>query len=488
MNRRHFIGLSSAAGIGALASCVRPIGANEDVRIAIVGFNSHGKSHLKGYRRVKGVRIVALCDPDRDVLGWGVQDCASHDEKVEAYTDLRKLLERDDIDAISGATPNHWHCLSAIWACQAGKHACIEKPVSHNIFEGRKAVEAARRYGRLVQGDFDRRSDLSRKRAIEYVLAGNLGKILRVYCFVYKRRRSIGRITGSEKPPSSVDFDLWCGPSPLALTRQRFHYDWHWQWATGNGETGNNGPHVLDEARWSLGEKGLPKRVLSMGGRFGYEDDGNTPNTQLSILEYGKAPIIFEVRGLGRKPDDDVMDLNRTCTASGKPIAVGKGRPGANNNVIVVCENGYRIGSTIYDNDGEEVRSFTDRGPELRSYFPDAIRSGRHEDLNIDIEEGHVSTALCHMANISFRVGAESEPNEAREAMAKCPGAAEILDGFEAHLAANGVDLKKSPLVLGPWLDMDPEKERFVSGYGYEKANALLRREYREPFVIPEKV
>jgi predicted dehydrogenase len=270
------------------------MGSNNDIRLGIVGFNSHGKSHIRRFQAIpKGVRIVALCDADTDVIDRGVKEFFNgRGQKVDTYTDIRELLDRDDIDAISGAQPNHWHSLAAVWACQAGKDVCVEKPVSHNVWEGRKVVEAARKYNRVVQADLDRRTSEGRALAHKYVQEGKLGKIIRAHSFVYKRRESMGKLAKPVQPPASVDYNLWSGAARvLPVTRERFHYDWHWLWEYGGGETCNNGPHTLDVVRACLGHMGLPKRVMAYGGRYGYDDVGETPNTQVAILDYEPAPI-----------------------------------------------------------------------------------------------------------------------------------------------------------------------------------------------------
>lgn len=244
-------------------------------------FEATAGHNINAYLKIPGVRVVALCDADRDILARGVMEFKTRNEKVDAYVDIRELLEDKNIDAVSTATPNHWHSLVTVWSCQAGKDVCVEKPVSHNIFEGRKMVEAARKYKRIVQADLDRRSDEGLVEAVRYIQQGQLGNIVVVRGFCYKRRKSMGKVSGPQKVPGSVDYNLWCGPAPMGpLMRKNLHYDWHWVWATGCGEIGNNGPHQLDVCRWVLGQTKLPKRVMSIGGRFGYDDDGETPNTK----------------------------------------------------------------------------------------------------------------------------------------------------------------------------------------------------------------
>jgi len=470
----------------------KPLGANGDIRIAVVGLNSHGTGdHLNKYLKMPGVRVVALCDPDRDVLARSVKRVGTSGRKVRTYTDIRKLLAEKDVDAISGATPNHWHALSTVWACQAGKHVCVEKPVSHNIWEGRKMVEAAGRHKRVVQADLDRRSSVALAKAVDYIQGGELGKVLLVHSWVYKRRTSMGKVgRAGGAVPASVDYDLWCGPAPKGpLPRRKLHYDWHWQWDTGNGEIGNNGPHHLDACRWAMGEKGLPRSVISFGGRYGYVDDGQTPNTQIAVFEYASAPIIFEVRGLPRKTGDKRMDAYRAVSRKGLKLLHGHNSGSPNNGEIVVCENGYvDLGQlTAFDRQGKAIKRFSGRGPNAKENFIKALRSGKESDLKTTMLNGHLSTALCHMGNISYRVGKAASVEKVNDAIKKDPQVLDALERTREHLAANGIQLKEQGLTLGPKLTMDSAAEKFTGEFAKE-ANALVKRKYREPFVIREQV
>src|SRR6185503_4379244 len=241
-----------------------------------------GRDHLDGLSGVKGVRITGLCDVDQSVLDREAQKRKKDGAKIEAHRDIRKLLDSHAVDAISIATPNHWHSLAAIWAVQAGKDVYVEKPVSHNVWEGRKLVEAARKYEKIVQTGTQSRSSHGIREAVEWVRDGNLGKLLIARGLCYKPRPSIGKVDKPQDPPAEVDYDLWCGPASMdPIRRKRFHYDWHWIWNYGNGDLGNQGIHQMDIARWFLGEDALSPRVWSVGGRFGYEDDGETANTQI---------------------------------------------------------------------------------------------------------------------------------------------------------------------------------------------------------------
>ena len=491
--RRSFLKSSmAAAGIAALAPYSRVRGANNDVRVAVVGFNSMGKSHINAYRKIPGVRIVALCDVDTRVLDWGKQDFAKRKEKVKAYVDYRKLLEDKNVDAVSIVTPNHWHSLMGIWACQAGKDATVEKPVSHNIFEGRKLAEASRKYNRMVQGDFDQRSKESMHEAIAWLQAGKLGAIRLARGRCYKHRASLGRVNGPGPIPATLDYNLWTGPAPLLpLKRKKLHYDWHWVWATGCGELGNNGPHQLDVCRWALGHDDLPARVFSIGGRFGYDDDGETANTQFIYYDYEPAPIIYEVRGLPPKQSASgrSMDLFEPVTQSGVKLKSSYKGSGPNTGVVIECEHGYLDmgGPTAYDYQGKVIKQFTGANIGPQANFIKAVRSRKRSDLRNDILEGHLSTALSHMGNISHRIGKRVPSGDILDAIKDNRDMAEVYQRFKAHLRANKVDLAKTPATLGPMLSMDSKTERFVGDFSTE-ANMLLTRNYRSPFVVPEEV
>ena len=497
VNRRRFLKSSIGAAAGGfvalnshpgLLNSVR--GANDDIRAAVVGFHGHGKTHINAYVKTDGVRMVALCDADSDVLDWGVKNLKGRNQNVQAYRDVRKMIENKDIDIVSTATPNHWHALVTVWACQAGKDVCVEKPVSHNIWEGRKMVEAARKYNRVVQADLDMRSNNGLRKAVDYVQCGELGKILIVHGFCYKRRKSMGKVSGPQPIPKSIDYNLWCGPADDGpLMRKNLHYDWHWVWETGCGEVGNNGPHQLDVCRWVLGQKGLPRRVMSIGGRFGYDDDGETPNTQIAVYEYENAPIIYEVRGLPEKPDSSNMDTFNCTSSSGVNMKSGKSSPSPVTGVVVQCEGGWvDLGQRIvYDNKSREIKRFESDSIGPQPNFIKAVRSRKLEDLRTDILEGHLSTCLCHMGNISHRIGAQASPDEISDAIKRVDESGEAFNRCREHLAQNGIDLAKTKATLGPWLTMDSEKERFTNRRA-RQANRLLKRDYRKGFVIPEEV
>jgi len=487
LTRREFIKSSVAAGaaIAVLAPNSRVRGANDDLRFAVVGTGGQGGGHIGYFNGKKGVRVVALCDADRAQVEKRARDFEKkYGQKVKTYIDVRKLLEDKSIDAITSATPNHWHSLVTIWACQAGKDVYIEKPVSHNIWEGRKAVEAARKYNRIVQTGTQKRSSEAHKTAYKWIREGNLGAVKWVRSLCYKARfeGTNGIVNGTNGPnpvPESVDYNLWCGPAEMEpLRRKKLHYKWHWVWNTGNGDLGNQGIHEMDLGRWALGDPKLAPRVLSFGGRFRVNDAGETANTQVVFLDYKPAPLIFEVRGLPRKKGDRSMDVWR--------------RTGTNIGVVVQCENGYWAagdgGGWVWDNNNKR----TDKqiggggGGGHHQNFIDAVRSRKVSDLNADIEKGHFSSALCHMGNISYRLGKKMSVSDIRNSIDN----EYLMDSFDRmleHLKANEVDLEKEPITMGPMLTMDTRRERFVGEYS-DWANMYVARNYREPFVVPEKV
>ena len=481
LSRRLFLkrSLATSAALSLPARFWAQVpGANDDLRVAVIGFNNQGKGHIKALSGLKGVRVVALCDVDHAVLEREAKEFKEAGKPIETYTDVRKLLENKSIDAISTATPNHWHALISVWACQAGKDVYVEKPVSHNVWEGRKIVEAARKYNRIVQGGTQSRSNGPLREAFAWLREGHLGKIQVARGLCYKPRESIGRANGPVRVPESVDFDLWCGPAPkVAPVRRRFHYDWHWFWDTGNGDLGNQGIHQMDVCRWALGKNVLSPRVISVGGRLGYADDGQTPNTQFAVHDYGDSLLIFEVRGLPSK-------ARRPETPADEKTAMDQYR-GQDIGHVIECEGGYIAGIVAYDKDGKEIKKFKGSGESHHANWVKAIRSRKSSDLNAEILETHLSSALCHTSNISYRLGRQSNPDEIKEALKSNAAAQETLARFEQHLARNNVDLRKTRATLGSFLKMDGQAERFVDNL---VANELLTREYRKGFVVPEKV
>jgi predicted dehydrogenase len=489
--RRDFLKTAALASVSAallptLAGCktaqpaarIAPRGVNEQIGVAVVGFNGRGNDLMgevfdqqsKGER----VQVVALCDPDANILANGVKRCAGKGATAKPYRDVRELLADPQVDAVIIATPNHWHSLAGIWALQHGKHVYLEKPVSHNVWEGRKLVEAQAKYGRVCQAGTQSRSSQAIREAVAWVQAGNLGKVKVARGLCYKRRPSIGKVDAPQPIPPQVDYDLWCGPAPMEpLMRAKLHYDWHWVWPTGNGDLGNQGIHQMDIARWFLGEQQLSPRFVSVGGRLGYVDDGTTPNTQIVFHDYVRAPLIFEVRGLPDRTGSNVMDKYM-----GGSVAV-----------IIECEGGHVLvpnysSAIAYDKNGTELKKWSGATSHMGNFLA-AIRAGNPALVNAPFIEGHLSSALCHTGNISYLAGHKQSAAEAREAIRSQPDGEATLQRMLEHLQRNDVDLSLTGLVLGPVLKMNPAKETITND---RAANKLLTRDYRSPYVVPAKV
>ena len=484
LSRRSFLKTAAWASAGAALSARswgQVAGANSDIRVGVVGLNGRGKSHVKGFGQVPGVRVAALCDVDSAVLDKVAAGERAAGRNPQTFGDVRELIASRDIDAITIATPNHWHALIAIWALEGGKDVYIEKPVCHNIWEGRQLVSAAAKSSRVVQVGTQIRSG-GVADAVAWVRAGNLGKVLVSRGLCYKRRPSIGRTHGAQEVPATVNYDLWLGPAPFAPPRRKqFHYDWHWFWATGNGDIGNQGIHEMDVARWFLGEPGLAPRSLSVGGRLGYVDDGQTPNTQVIVHDYPSAPLVFEVRGLPAKTGAPAMD--KFPDAHGASIGN-----------VVHCEGGTVVSSSYttaqaYDRSGNLLKSFEGSGayPSVEvshmANFIDVMRSRKTADLHGPIADGYASSALCHLANISHRLGSPQPPELVQEKINGNAALTEAYGRMIEHLANNGVSLDQKPATLGVPLIFDPAAEQFP---GNAEANALLSRDYRAPYVVPD--
>jgi len=439
---------------------------NERLQVAVVGVRGRGQSHLGAFARRKDTEVVAVVDADEAIGQQRAEKVGnSSGRKPKYFADMRKAFEDKSIDIVSIATPNHWHALAAIWAIQAGKDVYVEKPVSHNVSEGRRIVQAARKYGKIVQTGTQCRSTGGTQQAIDYVHQGKIGdvKVGRGLC--YKRRGSIGA-RGKYDVPASVNYDLWLGPAPeKTLSRPRFHYDWHWQWDYGNGDLGNQGIHQMDIARWGLGVNHIGHSVYSYGGRLGYVDAGDTANTQVSIHDYGDKRLVFEVRGL---PTDRL-----------KGAGVGVIFEGTEGYVVLSSYNG----GAAFDPDGKVIKKFSAGGDHFANFLS-AVRSRKHTDLKADIEEGHLSSALCHLGNVSYRLGQTISVADMQKRFDGDDEATETLERVVGHLGKNKVDLASQQLVSGAALRIDPKKEVFV-GTGAEEANPLLTRNYRKPFVVP---
>jgi predicted dehydrogenase len=494
--RRSFL-KKSLAGLAVASWSARSwsqvSGANSDIRLAIAGLNNQGRGLSTAFRALPGVRIVALCDVDTAILDREVAAARTGGHDAKGVVDFRELLPRNDIDAIAIATPNHLHALQSIWAMQAGKDVLHEKPVSHNQWEGRQVLAAAKKFNRIVQVNTQNRSSLAIPEAIAWTRAGNLGKVTAVRGIVYKRRLSIGKTHGPVTPPSTVNYDLFLGPAPAApMRRTRFHYDWHWQWPTGNGDMVAQGNHQLDVGRRFLGDPGHPAGVTTIGGRWGYDDDGETPNTFLVHYDY-PTPFIFEVRGLPTKTDAYSGDAGAALTlgSTGGMAETMDKFCGLNVGNVVHCEGGYlTIPSSNYslvqafDPNGKLIREFKGVESHLANFLG-AVRSRREADLHGPLLQGHLSTTLVHLANISYRVGREMKPGDIRDQLKTRSVLAEPFERLAPHLAANGIDLGKTPARFGAPLRFDAATEKYA-GENSVEANRYHSREYRRPFVVPE--
>ncbi len=428
VTRRQFLEDSLLASAAALAAAAAPqvvaqesaraAGPNGKLRVAVIGVRGRGGSHIAAFAGRSETEITYVCDADEAIGNNRADEIAKKQGfRPKFVKDMRQVFDDPNVDIVSTATPNHWHALCAIWAIQAGKHVYVEKPVSHNVSEGRRIVEAARKYNKIVQCGTQSRSNPGMREAIEFLRSGGIGEVKFARGLCYKPRGSIGP-KGVYQPPQSVDYDLWCGPAPLdPLTRKNLHYDWHWVWSTGNGDLGNQGIHQMDIARWGLGVDNIGIGVRSYGGRFGYEDAGETANTQVCIHNFGDKRIVFEVRGLAT----DALQ-------------------GAKIGVIFYGTDGYLVspsynGGTAFDRQGKPIKTFSG-GSDSYHYanFLAAVQSGTPQSLNADILEGHLSSALCHVGNISLLQGKPMLAAEIRERLAGSDEQAETFDRFTAHL------------------------------------------------------
>jgi predicted dehydrogenase len=473
LNRRKFLKNTLAAAatvtIAGTKSSGRVLGANDVIRLGVAGLHGRGGAHVGGFAGMRGVQVTCLIDPDTRTFTDRVRQVRERGRNTpRTVQDVRQALEDRNLDAISIATPNHWHALMTMWACQAGKDVYVEKPSSHNVREGRQTVEIARRHHRIVQHGTQSRSSESFNRVIEVVRSGRLGRLLVARGLCYKPRGSIGtRPNGM--PPAEVDFNLWLGPAPQQPFHANLvHYNWHWFWDFGNGDIGNQGVHEMDKARWGITGATLPRSVLCLGGRFGYRDQGQTPNTQMAIFDYGRTQLIFEVRGLR--------------TDRYRDQGVGN---------IFHLEEGTIAGTTFYPRNGTTSAPLPEvqvpRRPGGQDHFANfiaAVRSRRREDLNADILEGHYSSALCHLANISYRLGSNVAFNPRTRAIGENRDAADTLARMEEHLRGNGLELNDTQLRVGRRLTINAASETFVDD---DEANRLLTRENRRPFVVGER-
>ncbi len=490
IDRRKVLKYGAGFGLALAWPNSRVLGANDDIRVGVIGVNGRGGAHLSAFTGMKGVRVTAICDTDPTVLDGKVNQVTNKQGfAVQGFADMRKMFEGDTVDVMSTATPNHWHTLAGIWAIQAGKDAYVEKPISHNVWEGRQLVRLARKEKKICQGGTQSRSEGSIQAAVKWIQEGGLGKIKYVKGMCYKPRMSIGK-GGGGQIPDGLDYDLWSGPAKIEqpLRRMKFHYDWHWFYAYGNGDMGNQGIHQMDVARWFLGESAIAPRSMSIGGRLGYDDDGETPNTQVVWHDYEKAPLIFETRGLPKGAEFQAKDL------WAKNMDAPDDFPGRSGiSVVVVCEGGSlcvdaggRV--SVQDTKGKEIPAPEPFKTESNfENFISAVRSRKVESQYADCEETHISSALCHTGLISHRLGKSVHKGEVLEQIKGDPLLTDRFGSMADHLARNGVDLAKEEIVLGPMVKFNPQTEAAEGNGDLDAAaNQQVRPEYREPYVVPE--
>ncbi|MBW7989210.1 MAG: Gfo/Idh/MocA family oxidoreductase [Planctomycetes bacterium] len=471
VTRRDFVKSTVAAGLVAALPYSRVRGANDRIRVGLVGCGGRGKgAHVPSFEKQEGVTIVALSDPDQQRMADTAKLIESkYNHSVAQYVNMREMFDHKDIDVIANATQNYWHGLSTIWACQAGKHVYVEKPLSHYIWEGRQMVNAAIKYNRIVQCGTQRRSQSSIAKAIQWIQEGNLGRIRYITAFANKQRSSCGKRNTPLPIHDSIDYDLWCGPArKVPIYRNKLQYDCSFDWNTGDGESCNQGVHEVDVARWCLGEKMLPRRVMSIGGRFVFNDACDVPNTQIIYYDFPKAPLFYEVHNLTKAKGSDEMPEFR----------------GERVGVIVDCEGGsvslYR--GIAWDNEGKEVKKFGGGGDHFVNFI-EAVRKGRREDLNAEILEGHISTAITHAGNISYRLGVKASRKEMRTQIRDIPIFRNMFERMLEHLKGQEINVNARTVSLGPWLEIDRQNECFKNN---EQANRLVHGFYCEPYVVPD--
>lgn len=443
--------------------------ACERLGVAVIGARGRGNSHIAAFAGRRDTQVLYVCDPDESVGEKRAREAARRQRgrPVAHVEDIREVLSDPRVDIVSIATPDHWQALAAIWSMQAGKDVYVEKPGSHCVAEGRRVVQAARKYDRICQVGLQSRSSQGIRRAMTFLQEGGLGQLRNVRGLCYKRLASIGpKIDRS--PPPNLNYDLWLGPAPMTkVTRQRFHHDWRWQWDYGGGELANDGVHQMDLARWGLNATAHPERVLSFGGRFGPQDAGETADTQTVIHDIGGAQLVLEVRGLR--------------TRNRRRAKVG---------VIFESEEGFLVvasytSAVAFDRHGNELRTFAGGGDHFGNFLR-AVRSRRLADLHADVEQGHRSSSLCHLGNISYRLGLPHSPEEVEHSLRQSGYDETVIGALSVTLKQmkdHGNKDQASQIVLGPQLVFDGESERFVSN---DLANKLLTREYRAPYVVPD--
>jgi predicted dehydrogenase len=481
--RRDFLKTSAlgATGItlGAIGASAKSygsiMGANDRFRIAVCGVNGRGKSHIKGFSNLKNVEIAYLVDPDSTILTERVNQLKGQEEgisqKVKGIGDVREVLDMKDIDAISCATPNHWHSQMVIWSAQAKKHCYVEKPASHDIYEGRVALEATKKYGIVVQHGTQRRSQDNWARQVSDIRSGKYGKMTVSHGFACKPRQGIGFASPSE-PPANLDWDHWKGPAVIDRYHSNLvHYNWHWFWQTGNGELNNQGTHQLDVAYWALDkevENTHPRRVMAIGGRFNWEDQGETPNTMFALAEFANGQyVFFNVRNVNYE------GYERQVT-----------------NHFYFEDGGKLVNGTYESHNGSQPRNVPIKEVTITpggnyGSFVAACRANDPDMANGTMQDAHYSCTLGHLMNNSYRLGKVVPFNEKAGKFGDNQVAFEEF--MKIHSIAKGgmgVPVDKAEYIVGPWLEFDGETEMFVGDQSVE-ANRLLRDPRNQAYDIP---
>lgn len=473
--RRTFLRHSLLTAASTVALTSRGLAApSEALRAAVIGLGKRGGRLANQVANIPGVTITWLVDPDLR-RARGAKKAAP---EAKVAQDLRKALDDKEVDVVIIAACNHWHCLAAIWACQAGKDVYVEKPLGHNIAEQRRLIEVAEATGRIVQVGTQQRSDDVQEQIRAFLHDDEeLGEIRYIRANRYGVRQPVPKISGALEIPSEVDYELWCGPAEKReLHRKGLHYDWHWDWNTGNGEMGNWGVHILDDVRnVGLADRvGLPKRLLAGGGRLLWDDAAETPNVHFAYFDTGSIPVLFDLTNLPIKPGSKAAP-GYMNTRSGYTVHCEGGR-----------YSGGRGGGAAYDTDGKRIRKFSGNGGRGHmTNFIKAVRARKRSILNADVVQGHYSSAWCTLANVGYRTGSGYSREDALAINRSMPAWAELLDQADKRLKTHGISLEDPGVALSPVLELDPEAERFT-GTMAAKANALLGRRYREGYELPK--
>ena len=465
---------AAAAGVAfSFSSVSNAAMANDAVRLGFISCGGRANELMGAFSPIKGVDVVALCDPDESRLG----KTKERFPEAKTFNDLRKLIDDDTVDAVVVATCNHWHCLAAIWAMQAGKDVYVEKPLSHSQWEGEQTVKAARKYSRICQVGTQQRSDPMQTEIKKFLHEEQgIGKLLSTRVNRFGVRGQIGKRTAPLPIDKSVDYDLWLGPAAdKPIFRDKLQYDWHWDWNTGSGEMGNWGVHVLDDVRNNVFQDKvtLPKRILGGGGRVAWNDAGETPNVHFVYFDTGVMPVVIGLSNLTAGPKETKSPAH----------------PGPGSGYIVYAEGGrfegQRGNGTAFDKDGKVLKKFKGTGGMglHQANFIDAVRSRQQTSLNTDVEIGHHSTGWCNLANIAFQAGGKFNHEPLMSVDVDIWQS--LLKEMHDHLQAHSVPADSADLRVSAMLEFDPASGRFT-GENADGANKWIRRDYRKGFEVPE--